>query len=334
MEISLFCDELWLSNPDETSHEPKQRILERCPGCSFYNTKEDCEQASIICSKKELSYIPEPGYLEYLQSNNLMNFRLKAIQWLFKSRSRLNLCYGTVFNAANHLDRFISMNQCHGWKCWMIELLSVACLSVASKFTETSAPLLQEIQLEDLEHWFESSTIRRMELTLLQTLGWHLGCVTPYSYVELLLSNVDSLEYHLHNQLTTRFTQLLLGAMLDFKLLEFRPSLIAVSALRCCLDELIPSSCSHLASTSLLNQFQKDDLHKCHMIMKSRMVDPLSNILVSGQLHNWPSSPVTVLVKERIDIYDSQVDLSMFKLPGSNINSESCRKRKRQLLEH
>ncbi|KAJ0088852.1 hypothetical protein Patl1_31830 [Pistacia atlantica] len=315
MEISLFCDELWLSNPDETSHEPKQRILERCPGYSFYNTKEDWEQASIICFKKELSYIPET--------------------WIFRSRSRLNLCYGTVFNAANHLDRFISMNQCHGWKCWMIELLSVACLSVASKFTETSAPLLQEIQLEDLEHWFESSTIRRMELTLLQTLGWHLGCVTPYSYVELLLSNVDSLESHLHNQLTTRFTQLLLGAMLDFKLLEFRPSLIAVSALRCCLDEIIPSSCSHLASTtSLLNQFQKDDHLKCHMIMKSRMVDPLSNILVSGQLHNWPSSPVTVLVKERIDIYDSQVDLSMFKLPGSNINTESCRKRKRQLLEH
>lgn len=29
----------------------------------------------------------------------------------------------------------------------MIELLSVACLSVASKFTETSPPLLQEIQV-------------------------------------------------------------------------------------------------------------------------------------------------------------------------------------------
>lgn len=84
MEISLFCDELWLSNPGETCHEPKQCILESCPGNSVYNTKEDCEQASIISFEKELSYTPEPGYLEYLHSNNLMHLRHKAIQWLFK----------------------------------------------------------------------------------------------------------------------------------------------------------------------------------------------------------------------------------------------------------
>lgn len=87
MEISLLCDELWLSNPAaETCHEPTQCILEKCPGDLFHISKEDCEQAGVICFEKELSYMPEPGYLEYLHSSNLMEFRHKAIQWLFKVR--------------------------------------------------------------------------------------------------------------------------------------------------------------------------------------------------------------------------------------------------------
>lgn len=70
------------------------------------------------------------------------------------------------------------------------------------------------LKMEELDYSFQSSTIRRMELTLLQSLGWRLGCITTYSFVELLLSNFDSLESHLHNELTTLVTKLLLGAVL------------------------------------------------------------------------------------------------------------------------
>lgn len=34
-----------------------------------------------------------------------------------------------------------------GWRYWMFELLSIACLSVASKFHETSPPQLLELQV-------------------------------------------------------------------------------------------------------------------------------------------------------------------------------------------
>ncbi|KAH9672424.1 putative cyclin-D7-1 [Citrus sinensis] len=318
---SLLCDELWLSDPASTAdcysdRKPKQcNILEscecECDGTSFYKTKEECEEAAIICLDKELSYMPEPGYVEYLdKSNNLPHFRFRAIQWLIKE-----------------------------WKYWMVELVSVACLSIASKFNDTSSPSLHEIQMEELDYSFQSSTIRRMELTLLQSLGWRLGCITTYSYVELLLTNFDSFEFHLHNELTTLVTKLLLGAVLDARLLKYQPSVVAVSALWCSLDELTASSCAHVAFiTRLFNQEQKDDVVKCNMIMKSRLVDPLSNLIGCGQPYsNWPSSPVTVLLRERIDIYDCQVDLSIFnqmqmQMPGSNVtnNLESFKKRRKE----
>ncbi|KAI9152807.1 hypothetical protein LWI28_001509 [Acer negundo] len=342
---SLLCDEVWLSSPDQTAvacfdddddHREPQN-WRRSTG-----DKEECYEATIMCLHKELSYMPQPGYFDYLLSNNnLMHSRSKAIQWLLKSRSRLNLSFETVFNAANYLDRFLSINPCHGWRHWMIELLSVACLSVASKFIETSAPSLHEIQMDDLDYSFQSNTIKRMELALLQTLGWRLACITTYSYVELLISNLDSTNSQLLDELTSRVTKLLLGSMLDVKLLKYRPSVVAVSALWCTLDEqLIPSSYSHIAYiTRPFNQNQKDDVVKCHRIMKSRRVDidPLSKlrvVLYERQPSYWPSSPVTVLLRERIDIYDCQVDLSIFNnkiIPaaGSNINLESCKKRKK-----
>lgn len=70
------------------------------------------------------------------------------------------------------------------------------------------------MQMEDLDHSFESSMIQRMELTLLKALGWRLSSITAYSYVELLMSNfVDTLNSYLIGELTTRVTELLLGTL-------------------------------------------------------------------------------------------------------------------------
>ncbi|TXG58648.1 hypothetical protein EZV62_016477 [Acer yangbiense] len=162
---SLLCDEVWLSSPDHQTAcfdepqnwSPDHQIAVACFDDDDHrepqnwrrsSDKEECDEATIMCLHKELSYMPQPGYFDYLLSNNnLMHSRSKAIQWLVKSSSRLNLSFETVFNAANYLDRFLSINPCPGWRHWMIELLSVACLSVASKFIETSAPSLHEIQV-------------------------------------------------------------------------------------------------------------------------------------------------------------------------------------------
>ncbi|XP_059428657.1 putative cyclin-D7-1 [Corylus avellana] len=149
---NLLCDEAWLSSPAVTPidhhhhHHAPHHSSESYLGGSSYMTKEDSEEALAIYLEKEISYMPEDNYVGHLRSENFTSARYRATQWLFRSRSRLNLSFGTAFNAVNYLDRFISMNQCNGWSYWMVELLSVACLSVASKFCETCTPTLHEIQ--------------------------------------------------------------------------------------------------------------------------------------------------------------------------------------------
>ncbi|KAI5584389.1 hypothetical protein POPTR_006G088300v4 [Populus trichocarpa] len=338
---SLLCDEVWLSSPATPDHHNQPRYSHGenyAAASSFYTTKEDCEKAVSIYLEKEFTCMPEPGYVEHLRTKNLLFARLRAIQWLIKSRERLSLSFETVFNAANYLDRFMSMNQCHGWKCWMVELLCVACLSVASKFTETRTPCLHDIQMEDLDHSFQPITIQRMELVLLRALGWRLGSTTAYSYVELLMMEIDFLKSYSYLQkdlVACRITELLLGAMQDCSMVGFRPSITAISALWCSLEEFVPSkSDAHLAHIKgLLNALDhKDDVViKCHGIMEAQLINPVYNLLACGKKHSYccPSSPVTVLPTERIGIYDCDVDLSFFNDSGSNNKQETSKKKRK-----
>lgn len=68
--------------------------------------------------------------------------------------------------------------------------------------------------MEDLDHSFQPSTIQRMELTLLQLLGWRLVPITAYSYVELLTCNGDFWTSHLHEQFITKVNDLLLHSLM------------------------------------------------------------------------------------------------------------------------
>ncbi|KAL6133176.1 hypothetical protein ACLB2K_065413 [Fragaria x ananassa] len=341
MDQSLLCDEVWPSSPLPTA---KNYMID-CETLSMYaRSKRDYDESFTICLEKEMSYMPQPNYVEYLCSIHLVIARFKSIQWFIKSISRLNLSLGTVFYAANYLDRFISMNHCNTWKYWMVELLSIACLSIASKFNDTSSPTLLEIQMEDLDYSFDSSTIQRMEMMVLEALGWRLASTTAYSYLELMLSLVSldpgSFKPQIQEQLISRFNSLLLGSISDSKLLEFRPSVVAISALSCSLDKsLISSTASdtYLAcATSLLDNDQKAELVKCQKIMEAQSVadDCLYNLLAHGVFHFCPSSPTTVLLKEKINLSQYHVDFSVFNMRAPNVDTAEstriCQKRKRE----
>jgi len=62
-----------------------------------------------------------------------------------------------------------------------LQLLAVACLSLASKVEEHRAPRLSELRLDACE--FDSESILRMELLVLGTLQWQMIAATPFPYI-------------------------------------------------------------------------------------------------------------------------------------------------------
>ncbi|KAL0545116.1 hypothetical protein IC582_020258 [Cucumis melo] len=312
---ALLCDEDWLSCSTETRDENYHRAMKHggfdksitSSVCLTITMKEDDERAVSVCMEKEMSYMPEPYYKEFLESKNLVFVRLRCIQWIIKCRSRWDFSHETVFLAANYLDRFISKNRCKEWKDWMVDLLAIACLSVASKFHETYPPTLTEIQMEDCcmdhDHVFKPSCIERMEMILLEGLEWHLWYPTPYYYIQLLGLKLECFsieeahqdqeeEANANDVLMVKIKEFVVGALLDYRAIHFKPSLIALSSICCSLD-LIPPIINSQSSISyfmgLFNQHHKDEMMKCRGIMEA----------VHSSSSCCPQSPTSVLMKEQ-----------------------------------
>lgn len=65
-------------------------------------------------------------------------------------------------------------------KPWAIQLLSVACLSIAAKMEEQRVPPLSEYPIE---FRFENKVIKNMEILILTTLEWKMGLPTPFAFL-------------------------------------------------------------------------------------------------------------------------------------------------------
>ncbi|XP_010558340.1 PREDICTED: putative cyclin-D7-1 isoform X2 [Tarenaya hassleriana] len=307
---NLLCDESWLS--------PSQ-ALESCG--IFHHSSCDNTEAISVDLERELSYTPRDKYVELLVSRDLTHARHRAVQWLVESRIRLNLSFGTVFSAANCLDRFISVSSCNEWKYWMVELLSVACLSTASKFNEVSCPTLQEIQMEGLDHNFRNGTILQMEMILLNALEWHVGTITAHSFSLMIISDIEFSNHFLGDEIKTRVAGHLLEDLSDFKMQEYPPSVVGLSAVWNVLEELslLPYSPSVVESLerimNLFGEERKEKVTKCITKVKSRQME---QSLSGNRTASGLESPVTVLPRDQKNIDGAIsdglfVDLSMFQ---------------------
>ncbi|XP_072997923.1 putative cyclin-D7-1 [Typha latifolia] len=281
--IQLLCDEDPFLMSPMPCPPPPSSSRSRPVYCGNDDGEDDeaRDQAFRNYMCREKNYAPRSGYLKQLQcSSNLSSARFRAMQYIIQVCNKLGLATGTACNAANYVDRFLSMNSYMKWEGWMVELLSIACLSIASKLDEVNIPSLQDLQTVDLDHSFVVSSIMEMELTVVKALDWRLCCVTPHSYVDLL---------HLRNTGTARATNLLLlHALLDPSLLRFNASTVATSALRCAAKH--HDACLSAISRLIPGDYM-DNSDACERIMDVLHKLGLSRV----QEHDKQWSPVSVI---------------------------------------
>lgn len=126
--------------------------------------------------------------------------REEAVEWIVRAASCQGFSALTALLAVTYFDRcFLSgaggggggLLLLHGDKPWMGRLAAVACLSLAAKVEETRVPLLLDLQAppppEKAGYLFEPKTVQRMELLVLNALGWRMNPITPLSFVHHLL---------------------------------------------------------------------------------------------------------------------------------------------------
>ncbi|XP_074557208.1 cyclin-D3-2-like [Curcuma longa] len=133
--------------------------------------------------------------------SHLRAAREEAAEWIVRAASCQGFSALTALLAVTYFDRcFLSdaggggggLLRLHGDKPWMGRLAAVACLSLAAKVEETRVPLLLDLQAppppEEAGYLFEPKTVQRMELLVLDALGWRMNPITALSFVHHLLA--------------------------------------------------------------------------------------------------------------------------------------------------
>eukprot|EP00249_Psilotum_nudum_P036118 c6362_g2_i1 orf=1-798(-) len=202
--------------------------------------------------EKESDHILQADYFQRFRERILdARAREKSVKWLLKVQAHYKFGPLTAALSVNYLDRYLSQHWLLKGKEWMLQLASVACLSLAAKMEEIEVPLLLDLQVEGAVPIFEPRTIQRMELLVLSALDWRLISVTPFSFIDYFIEKL-AIREQFRRPLLSRINDLVLKTLEDTRFLQFRPSCIAFAAALHALEETLPiklTECKEILST-------------------------------------------------------------------------------------
>lgn len=338
---SLLCLEedvsgcLSAEDEQESGGDPrflhKNSALELATAVMEMQEPSDLQAAVCALIDRETFHFPGRDYAEKYESKLLdAGSRQKAISWLYKVRAFYNFSPLTAALSVNYLDRFLSIHQLPMGKAWMMQLLSVACLSLAAKMEEVDVPLLLDLQVAP-DCLFEPRTIQRMELLVLSTLGWRVSSVTPISYVDYFICKCSVFGVA-RRSLIARTIEIVLDALQELRFLRYHSSSLAAASILFAIKEMVPEKLFEFQKSlfSMLPVHLHDPSEKCIRLMVELFYAPSEMLLSKGEAcgDSVPLSPAGVL--EASFSYDSECT---FKSVGSDpsvqiISSPAPKKRK------
>ncbi|KAJ8460213.1 hypothetical protein OPV22_033139 [Ensete ventricosum] len=257
-----------------------------------------------------------------------LSARRDAVSLVLQAQFDCNLDPFVACLAVNYIDRYLSKREIPTEKPWIVRLLSISCLSLASKMKKTCMPLADFLREEDFG--FDAQTIRRMEVLVLEALDWRMRSIIPFSFLRFFISFFSPAQPPLLQALQAHATQILLKTQNEMKVLEFKPSVVAASALLSAAYEFFPVQFpdfrSAVASCEFVNE---EELRECSSAMRIA-TDGCGGSAATGLVSssNTPptvlgrlcssseSEPVTIgsasddreLKKRRIAYHDGRID--------------------------
>ncbi|XP_072992625.1 cyclin-D5-3-like [Typha latifolia] len=187
--------------------------------------------------------------------------RSDAVRWILRSNASFGFGFKTAYVAVAYFDRFFAHRVIDRGKSWAIHLLSIACLSIATKMEECHVPVLSEFWHEEYE--FRCKDIRRMELLVLSTLEWRMSMVTPFSYLSYFASKF------VYTDLVSKAAGFIFATIKVMNLVEHRPSTVAAAAILAAIDERLTQDTveSKLFVISLSGPLDTEHVFSCYTVM-------------------------------------------------------------------
>ncbi|GLU13426.1 hypothetical protein SLE2022_300640 [Rubroshorea leprosula] len=271
--------------PDLYCHEAADEFVPS-GGCkhldhlaSSYSSFDNDNDFVVTMFDSEVDQTPEPKLLERLRLlPDVVTSRREAVQWILKVQNFHMLRPETAYLSVNYLDRFLYARGLPQGKEWSMQLLSVACVSLAAKMGEREVPLLLDLQIKESKFLFKPITVQKMELLVMATLKWQLRTITPFDFVHHFITEISCLhsQEHSFTDFFSRTSDLITTICTDIDFLNHRPSTIAAAAV------LLTADCGvEDQKLGCIEKVNREMLKKCHNLLRRKLSDHL--LLVKQQ---------------------------------------------------
>ncbi|XP_057782970.1 cyclin-D3-1-like isoform X2 [Salvia miltiorrhiza] len=232
---SLLLDTLYCEEEKEEEkceeEESKSEITLNDNNHSLVFEYDDEEIESLLRKERETSL----ESTRFSISSFFCAARKQAVEFVLTISSRHGFSASAAVLAVNFVDRFLldylSLEKDEK-RPWLMQLVAVACLSLAAKMEETHVPLLVDLQVEDAKYLFEAKTIKRMELLILSALNWRMNPVTPLSFIDHFVRRLGlKKSCVIHLEFLTSCENTILSAISDSRLVGYYPSVLATATM-------------------------------------------------------------------------------------------------------
>ncbi|KAL2331768.1 hypothetical protein Fmac_019349 [Flemingia macrophylla] len=257
----------------------------------------------------ECDHIPPPNYCHTLKASDFdISVRRDVVSFI----SQLSCTFDPVlpYLAINYLDRFLANPGILQPKPWANKLLAISCFSLAAKMlkTEYSATDVQVL----LNHGdggaiFEAQTIQRMEGLVLGALQWRMRSITPFSFVPFFINLFRLRDPALRQVLKDRASEIILKSQREIKVLEFKPSTVAASALLYASHELFPFQYPcFLRAISDCSFVNKETVVQCYNVIQDIAMEEYESAL---NINSTSDTPVNVLDEHFVSLESEKTNV-------------------------
>lgn len=213
----------WLDGPPTTESLRCNQLHDEM---RHLGAKQRFEQAQV--------YVDCPSYDSYLRCVQLdllsPAHRRKVFEWNIEMADILKLSNQALLLAFKYFDRYLALTPS---RLKDLQLLSTACMWVASKVCSTECPVATSNQLASLYSDVDGEDIKRMEMKLLAVLKWRVHPTMAYDIVQLIIPCVSLDHAGLQLKLSQLAESILLSAALVYPMLKFDALVLAATAVAC-----------------------------------------------------------------------------------------------------
>ncbi|XP_020587068.1 cyclin-A3-1-like isoform X2 [Phalaenopsis equestris] len=168
---------------------------------------------------------PMAGYIERSQTDVNPNMRGILVDWLVEVAEEYKLVSDTLYLTVSYIDRYLSFNSVSRQK---LQLIGVSAMLIASKYEEISPPHVEDF-CYITDNTYTKRQVVEMESDILKFLNFEMGNPTVKTFLRFLKAGHEDGEYP---SLLLEFMGSYLGelSLLDYKCVQFLPSVVAASA--------------------------------------------------------------------------------------------------------